>query len=341
MGWPRGRRGYAVGGVGVVLLVGVAVLFASCSPTRNGSPRAGATARATTTAKGSTTEAPIPAEAYAGANACKECHESSFETFSQTHMGRLFLKHPRTPGESMGCESCHGPGKAHGDAKGEIVGGLITFSKKDRTPVDQRNAKCLTCHTKGARLFWEGSAHEASDVACTSCHTIMKDVTPRNQLAKTSVMDTCGTCHLRERAKQLRNSHMPLREGKMTCTSCHNPHGTVTPALLKENSLNDTCYSCHAEKRGPFLWEHPPVLESCANCHDPHGSNHEKMLKLAKPRLCQQCHDEQRIHPSTPYGRGTETLTGASPKFVFGRSCMNCHPTVHGSNHPSGAGFIR
>src|SRR5712691_2070349 len=77
MGWPRGRRGYAVGGVAVVLFVGVAVLLASCSPTRNGPPKAGATARATTTAKGSTGDAPIPPEAFAGANACKECHESS------------------------------------------------------------------------------------------------------------------------------------------------------------------------------------------------------------------------------------------------------------------------
>ncbi len=82
---------------------------------------------------------------------------------------------------------------------------------------------------------------------------------------------------------------MPLREGKMTCTSCHNPHGTVTPSLLRENSLNDTCYRCHTEKRGPFLWTHPPVQESCANCHNPHGSNHESMLIIANPRLCQQC----------------------------------------------------
>jgi DmsE family decaheme c-type cytochrome len=223
----------------------------------------------------------------------------------------------------------------------DIVGGLISFKKGTRTSVAERNQVCLTCHTKGNRVFWEGGAHEAADIACTNCHTVMKDVTAKSQLTRATVMDTCGTCHLRQRAQQMRNSHMPLREGKMTCTSCHDPHGTVTPALLKENSLNETCYTCHAEKRGPFLWEHPPVLESCANCHDPHGSNHEKMLKLAKPRLCQQCHNEQRIHPTTPYGRGTETLTGASPKFVFGRSCMNCHPTVHGSNHPSGAGLIR
>jgi DmsE family decaheme c-type cytochrome len=121
----------------------------------------------------------------------------------------------------------------------------------------------------------------------------------------------------------------------MTCTSCHNPHGTVTQTLLKENSINDTCYTCHAEKRGPFLWEHAPSIESCTVCHDAHGSNHERMLKVPKPRQCQQCHVESR-HPTSPYGRDA-----GSAKFVMGRSCVNCHVNIHGSNHPSGFAFTR
>jgi DmsE family decaheme c-type cytochrome len=271
---------------------------------------------------------------YVGAEACKQCHEDQFNRFGHTKMGRLFLKHPRNQQEAAACENCHGPGK---DPK------IITFAKNDPTPIERRNQTCLTCHTKGARLFWEGSAHESRDVACTSCHTVMDDVSPKSQLAKTTVIDTCGSCHQDKRARQARFSHMPLWPGraygeqdtKMTCTSCHNPHGTVTPALLKENSVNDTCYTCHAEKRGPFLWEHAPVPESCSNCHDPHGSNHERMLKLAKPRLCQQCHNETR-HPTSPYGRDTGSL-----KFVMGRSCASCHVNIHGSNHPSGFAFTR
>src|SRR2546426_143328 len=279
---------------------------------------------------------------YVGAETCKGCHEEAFKKFETTRMGRLFLKQPRSTTESLGCENCHGPGQKHVEAGGgKGVGGMITFAKSDKTPVDKRNAMCTTCHTKGPHLFWQGSAHEARGVACTGCHKVMDEVSPRHQLARATEIETCGTCHLQKRAQQMRSSHMPLREGKMTCTSCHNPHGTATPSLLKEVSLNNTCYTCHAEKRGPFLWVHPPVNESCANCPEPHGSNHEKMLKLAKPRLCQQCHNEMRIHPSSPYGRDVSFLTGASPKFVFWRSCMNCHPTVHGSNHPSGAGLIR
>jgi DmsE family decaheme c-type cytochrome len=273
---------------------------------------------------------------YVGAETCKGCHEEAFRTFAKTRMGRLFLHQARDPKEGNACESCHGPGQAHVEAGGgKGKGGLITFAKNDRTPVEKRNQVCLDCHTKSARIFWKGSAHESRDVACTNCHKVMEDVSPKHQLAKPTEIETCGSCHIQKRAQTMRSSHMPLREGKMTCSSCHNPHGSVTPALLKEPSLNDTCFTCHAEKRGPFLWSHQPVVESCANCHDPHGSNHEAMLKLAKPRLCQQCHTESG-HVSRPFGRDT-----GSQKFVMGRSCNDCHVAVHGSNHPAGFRLTR
>ena len=279
---------------------------------------------------------PSPDGEYVGSETCKACHEEAYQTFSRTRMGRLFLHQARNTAEGLGCENCHGPGKAHVDAGGgKGKGQLITFAKNDPTPVERRNDVCLACHTKGDRLFWKGSAHDSRDVACTSCHKVMEDHSPRNQLALSTELETCGTCHLQKRAAQMRSSHMPLREGKMTCSSCHNPHGTVTPTLLKENSLNDSCYRCHTEKRGPFLWTHAPVPESCSNCHDPHGSNHESMLKVAKPRLCQQCHIESR-HPTNPYGRDTASL-----KFVMGRACSNCHVNIHGSNHPGGHAFTR
>jgi DmsE family decaheme c-type cytochrome len=308
----------------VATAVAMAILFAGVPPAPAQAPAVAPT--------------PVPdlPAGYVGAETCKLCHEPVFPAFETTRMGRLFLKHPRDMRERLACETCHGPGKAHVDAGGgKGRGGLITFAKNDPTPVQQRNAVCLTCHLKGPHLFWKGSAHDSRDVACTSCHRIMERVSDRHQLAKPTEIETCGTCHLERRAQTMRSSHMPLREGKMTCTSCHNPHGTTTPALLKDISANDTCYRCHAEKRGPFLWTHPPVLESCMNCHDPHGSNHERMLKVAKPRLCQQCHVESR-HPTNPYGRDTSSL-----KFVLGKQCSNCHVNIHGSNHPSGFAFTR
>ncbi|MDO8526577.1 MAG: DmsE family decaheme c-type cytochrome [Deltaproteobacteria bacterium] len=269
-----------------------------------------------------------------GDSVCQACHQDQFVKFGKTLMGKYLSQKTKSGNESFSCETCHGPGNLHAEAGGgRGVGGLITFGKGSTTPVEKQNAVCLQCHEQGDRLLWKGSSHQARDVACTSCHTVMEKISPHAQLAKTSEIETCGQCHEQKRAQQMRFSHMPVREGKMTCTSCHNPHGTLTEKLLKSTSANENCYSCHTEKRGPFLWEHPPVMENCINCHDPHGSNHEKMLKLPKPRLCQQCHDESR-HPTNPQSLG-------ATRTLFGRSCSNCHFNIHGSNHPSGSAFTR
>jgi predicted CXXCH cytochrome family protein len=65
---------------------------------------------------------------------------------------------------------------------------------------------------------------------------------------------------------------MPVREGKLQCSSCHNVHGTSNVRLLKVGAtIDESCVSCHAEKRGPYLWEHAPVAEACVTCHDPHS----------------------------------------------------------------------
>ena len=137
------------------------------------------------------------------------------------------------------------------------------------------------------------------------------------------------------------SSH-PIREGKVSCSDCHNPHGSNGPTLLAKSTVNETCYTCHAEKRGPFLWEHAPVRENCMNCHEPHGSNHDKMLVAKQPYLCQRCHLNTR-HPGTLYDL-RNTATGETPigavtpsNRAVEHSCKNCHQSVHGSNAPSGA----
>jgi DmsE family decaheme c-type cytochrome len=116
----------------------------------------------------------------------------------------------------------------------------------------------------------------------------------------------------------------------MVCSDCHNPHGSFSEALLREKSVNDTCYKCHAEKRGPFLFEHTPVRENCDNCHDPHGSVNEALLKISRPKLCYECH-----------GLGHGNIPGVNSRLAFSRACNNCHTEVHGSNSPSGAIFHR
>ena len=276
-----------------------------------------------------------PGEAtYVGAQVCQGCHAVQAAQFGVTLMGKIF-RNPRDARERANCETCHGPGSLHVKAGGgRGVGGMISFRLDDPAhTADDYNAVCLGCHEKGNRVLWRGSTHETRGVACVSCHTVMTNVTPRHQLAKLTEMDTCFQCHKNKRAEVWRSSHMPMREGKMTCSSCHNPHGSYSEAMLKETTVNDNCYKCHAEKRGPFLWEHAPVRENCLNCHDPHGSINDFLLKISRPRLCQQCHANLTGHPGNP----------RNPKSIYAvnRECQNCHSQHHGSNSPSGSRWHR
>lgn len=131
---------------------------------------------------------------------------------------------------------------------------------------------------------------------------------------------------------------MPVQEGKMACSSCHDPHGSTNVRLLRVgNWINESCVSCHAEKRGPFLFEHAAGRESCVSCHDPHGSSNDRMLVAKAPMLCQRCHIGTR-HPSTLYDAAA--ARAGSPRII-GRACVNCHQQIHGSNHPSGQSLTR
>jgi DmsE family decaheme c-type cytochrome len=227
-------------------------------------------------------------------------------------------------------------GAARG-ADGSSVGGIISYRSDDpsRTP-EQNNAICLNCHERGDRAYWKGSTHEARNVACTNCHTIMKAVSAKFQLKTAAQVDTCFQCHKDRRAQMYRSAHMPIREGKVVCTDCHNPHGSSGPSLLKTDTVNDTCYKCHAEKRGPFLFEHLPVRENCMNCHDPHGSVNEASLKMSRPRLCLECHGGGHGQYSRPGGQ-PPAGGGNTMVYAVGRACNNCHQQIHGSNSPAGA----
>jgi DmsE family decaheme c-type cytochrome len=134
----------------------------------------------------------------------------------------------------------------------------------------------------------------------------------------------------------LRTSHHPVREGLMGCESCHNPHDGSRPKMIKADWVNELCYQCHTEKRGPFLWEHAPMRESCLTCHNPHGTNHDKMLQAKLPYLCQRCHLNTR-HPGTLYDGVTAGTTAALPSNrAVEHACKNCHQNIHGTNSPSG-----
>lgn len=281
-----------------------------------------------------------------GADTCLECHDADSDTGTFTTAG-IFKNTHGNPKDAHGpfgknglqCEACHGPGDRHSTQKAKKKETINSLKANSFMTPALRNEACLSCHQNQKRNAWHGEAHDRSDIACTDCHKMHTGKDP--VLVKQTEPDVCFTCHKKERAEFQKTSSHPVRFGKMACSDCHNAHGTGTQALLKKPTLNQTCYSCHAEKRGPLLWEHAPVTEDCALCHNSHGSVRPAMLTTSTTALCQQCHSVAGHPAVSRTGAALPANGGTGAVFVVAGGCTNCHSQVHGSNHPAGAKLMR
>ena len=287
-----------------------------------------------------------------GPEVCAGCHAPYVETFNLSIHGAK--GHPRSPANNGACANCHGDGTKHVEAGGgRGVGGIMNPASKSM-PAEQKDRICLTCHEANRHLaFWDSGKHRKNDVSCSNCHSthgsqesLLKitnpQIAPLTNTSRVPQQEVCFGCHRDIRGLVMRPSHHPIVEGKVKCSSCHNPHGALSPAMVNAESIKELCTTCHADKRGPWMFEHAPVEESCLNCHNPHGSRSVKLLNEKVPNLCQDCHDAAQ-HPGTMYD-ATVGFTAASPNTRFlARSCMNCHNEIHGSNRPAAQGrrFIR
>jgi DmsE family decaheme c-type cytochrome len=292
-----------------------------------------------------------PDRTLAGDAVCTKCHD---EADAKPILAMYKTRHGvKADNRTPGCQTCHGPSEAHvKNAAGASTrpAADISFGPKVHTSTKEQTESCLVCHRGGQRPHWDGSKHEAGGVGCTNCHAVHthKD----KVLAKDTQPDVCVVCHATQRAQIHRISTHPIVAGKMACSDCHNPHGSTGDHLMKAGSVNDTCFACHAEKRGPFLHEHEPVVDNCANCHTPHGSNIAPLLKQRPPFLCQNCHSGDhgsQVNSAANLQNGAvttlnglQTLAGSPGRSqLAGRACLNCHMLVHGSNHPAGAKYTR
>ena len=279
---------------------------------------------------------------------CLGCHSGDAHIQAFLRSSPMAVKgDPKTPMAQGGCESCHGPSAAHvvSRSKGGDGEPGVVFKGPNASPVADRNAVCQGCHEGGMLINWQGSQMERAGVACTDCHTVHAAEDPVR--VKKTQAEVCFACHAEQRADSFKYSHHPIREGKVVCSDCHSPMGSPSEHLLKEFSVNETCYNCHADKRGPMLWEHQPVREDCTNCHTPHGSSEVRLMKENMGFMCSSCHSSAGAgHSGGAFGGG-HTLPGGNLLGSFNsalgnqRLCLNCHSQIHGSNSPNGAYFLR
>ncbi len=276
-------------------------------------------------------EQPAPARqapahpAFVGSETCAGCH-ADLPAQLQQHFHGAAMAALEKNGKGRLCEGCHGPGELHAnDPSARTAKPLLTTAKAGTT--------CLECH--GNRLSsvkWRQSDHHRSGIGCLQCHAQPVAVTgvtpakgkpanrnikalaiqPHADLNRVPGTGTCLTCHGNKRGELSLPSHHPVKEGRVGCTDCHDPHRPQSKEMKRE-----VCVSCHAAQRGPFRFEHGAIsghlTDACLDCHRPHGSPNQRLLKIANRGLCLQCHADKVRH-------------------FNGTNCWDCHQAVHGSN---------
>ena len=197
---------------------------------------------------------------------------------------------------------------------------------------------CLTCHlNQPTHIGRIQSGHARSRVSCLSCHRMHKPETESLVTRKpASINQQCSSCHLSAWSQFQRPHAHRLVQGAMSCTDCHNPHGSFFLRQVRTFSANEPgCFKCHSDKRGPFTFEHAPMrLEGCSSCHEVHGSANPRMLTRHEVRyVCLECHSNMPAQTT-----GAQPVIGVvppafhdlrSPRF---RNCTICHQKIHGSH---------
>lgn len=245
-----------------------------------------------------------PAAQAVGKERCLECHEEKKQKLLKVHAD---------------CESCHGPGSVH--VEGPAIENIAYPNE----------GACLACHQyrDPQRLTWKSSEHRQANLACIDCHTMHQqsfrkpDVRFRTLDPKSAL---CLRCHTSKVGQFRMTSHHPVQEGAMNCVDCHNPHEDRKLQLTERNSL---CFRCHQEKRGPWVYEHPPAAEDCLICHNPHGSVSRRLLRKNEPYLCLTCHS---LAINRHADLGATGLPGTTFNRAFFTRCTDCHGAHHGTH---------
>ena len=193
----------------------------------------------------------------------------------------------------------------------------------------------MDCHEKQHKYF-QMSEHASVTIAlseeaqeegeqvegCETCHgpgsLHVESRGDKSKIIRGDDEATCFTCHLDVKGKFTLQHHHPVPEDRMTCSDCHDLHGSDVRATGGSMLLgqDDKCLKCHKEVRGPFVFEHDAMREGCTVCHSPHGSITDKLLVAGPTITCVRCHIEDE-HGEVHHHY----------------ACTDCHTKAHGSNN--------
>lgn len=199
---------------------------------------------------------PADGDASAVGLLCAACHMNS-------HQQNMLEKNVHAVND-VSCVDCHG---VHDNRHAS----LLKASQPEL---------CLDCHKGTAGQFALPYRHPVNDeiVKCTDCHMTLDLV--RTELSYNGINNACYECHPQFEGpfpyEHQATVDYSTEEGG--CLSCHNPHGSALPRMLKqpyEAPHYQLCTQCHSVPRHNNNTMHGTTWAgiACTECHsDTHGS---------------------------------------------------------------------
>lgn len=291
---------------------------------------------------------------YDGA-ACVECHRETVEFYDQT-------AHKEA---DIGCDSCHGPAKAHLAQSKENKAG-----KKRAIAVNLDAGLCGQCHSQYGE--WEKSNHADGmpygylEIAkpllteCTRCHNA-KHFISTMKMSEAMRVEFHEVHRMRKRASGGRMpdfAFLPRKdEAGVTCVACHDIHGAASTRELGSRSGDSAaiCQTCHREKWQKVLLT--GEAGSFKSATEYPGKAYDRENPHNTERKCLQCHsatankhvDERgvrsvgghtfRMRAAGPNGvlggfgpgrgsAGTSLNPGETDDVLLLEPCLECHDEV-------------
>ena len=181
---------------------------------------------------------------------CLHCHASDVAR-SLPEARNLYAGEPFAHG-GITCGACHGDEHAHVASEGKVL-----MMNIDRLAPARRDSVCLNCHLEG-------------ETAVVRQGKRIEDFQPGDDLfdyAEYFVYrrENGAGGRATSQWEALSRSECKRKSGeRMTCTTCHDPHGAPEPEKRVE-FYREKCLQCH-EKAG-FAEKHHPEERDCSGCH--------------------------------------------------------------------------
>ncbi len=274
-------------------------------------------------------------------NLCFECHKDFKKKLKLASWVHL-------PVKRGACGRCHRP---HAGPKGLLA--------------SEGARLCFNCHQGIKKASYRVLHAPFRKGQCLACHQAHFGETRSLVKGGTQV---CFACHKKRKTVA---RHGDYADENMNCLTCHNPHGSNRPHLVRnflhspyeeeacdechggENTGADMCLACHDDKREEFLRVHTHYMRSgkrpfCVNCHSPHASDEKSLLRASPDWLCIRCHPEalvqkrESLHIHPAWEKCLDCHEGHGSRFAgmlkgdANAVCVRCHKTQGKFTHPIG-----